>query len=116
MRSRGTPIVLVVLALLIIGYSTVMSRSVFGRHIYALGGNRTAAKLSGINTRRVDFMLFVNMGVLAALAGIVLPAGQRAVMGHGRAVEIQAAVDLVAMLGRDLFGKGDHFRDMIGRD
>ncbi|MCD2171265.1 sugar ABC transporter permease [Microbacterium sp. JC 701] len=69
--SRGTPIVLVVLALLIIGYSTVMSRSVFGRHIYAIGGNRTAAKLSGINTRRVDFMLFVNMGVLAALAGIV---------------------------------------------
>lgn len=69
--SRGTPIVLIVLAVLIIGYSTVMSRSVFGRHIYAIGGNRTAAKLSGINTRRVDFLLFVNMGVLAALAGIV---------------------------------------------
>ncbi|GAB3617186.1 sugar ABC transporter permease [Okibacterium endophyticum] len=68
---RGTPIVLVVLAVLIVGYSLVMSRSVFGRHIYARGGNLHAAELSGIKTKRVDFYLFVNMGVLAALAGLV---------------------------------------------
>ncbi|WP_394251157.1 multiple monosaccharide ABC transporter permease [Arthrobacter pityocampae] len=67
----GTPIVLVVLGVLIVGYSAVMNNSVFGRHIYALGGNLQAAQLSGINTRRIDFMLFVNMGVLAALAGLI---------------------------------------------
>jgi putative multiple sugar transport system permease protein len=47
---------------------------VFGRHIYAIGGNRHAAELSGIKTRQVDFWLFVNMGVLAALAGMIFTA------------------------------------------
>ena len=43
-----------------------------GRHIYALGGNEKAARLSGIKIKRVKFMVFVNMGVLAALAGLVV--------------------------------------------
>ena len=67
----GTPIVLIVLGVLVVGYSAVMARTVFGRHVYARGGNQQAAHLSGVNTKRVDFMLFVNMGVLAALAGLV---------------------------------------------
>jgi putative multiple sugar transport system permease protein len=69
--SRGTPIVLIVLGVLVVVYTSVMNRSVFGRHIYARGGNLHAAQLSGIKTQKVDFYLFVNMGVLAALAGIV---------------------------------------------
>lgn len=71
---RGTPIVLVILGVLAIGYSAVMARSVFGRHVYAIGGNLNAAALSGVKTERVTFLLFVNMGVLAALAGIVFTA------------------------------------------
>ena len=67
----GTPIVLVVLGVLVVAYSTVMKRSVFGRHVYARGGNLQAAQLSGVDTKRVDFLLFVNMGVLAALAGLI---------------------------------------------
>jgi putative multiple sugar transport system permease protein len=69
--SRGTPIVLIVLGVLIVAYTVVMQRTRFGRHIYAVGGNRHAADLSGIRSKRIDFMLFVNMGILAALAGIV---------------------------------------------
>ena len=69
--SRGTPVVLIVLAILVIVYTAVMTRSVFGRHIYAVGGNRHAADLSGIKSKKIDFYLFVNMGVLAALAGLV---------------------------------------------
>lgn len=69
--SRGTPIVLIVLGVLVVAYTQVMNRSVFGRHIYAVGGNRNAANLSGIDSRKIDFYLFVNMGVLAALAGII---------------------------------------------
>lgn len=69
--SRGTPIVLLVLGVLVVVYTAVMNRSVFGRHIYARGGNLHAAQLSGIKTQKVDFYLFVNMGVLAALAGLV---------------------------------------------
>jgi len=71
---RGTPIVLVVLGVLVVVYSAVMNRSVFGRHIYAIGGNLNAAELSGVKTKRVTFLLFVNMGVLAALAGLVFTA------------------------------------------
>jgi putative multiple sugar transport system permease protein len=72
---NGTPIVLIILALLVIGYSAIMNRSVFGRHIYAIGGNLAAAALSGVKTKRVTFLLFVNMGVLSAIAGLVFTAG-----------------------------------------
>ena len=69
--AGGMPIVLVIIGVLVVVYSFVMNRTVFGRHIYAVGGNLQAAMLSGVNTKRVDFMVFVNMGVLAALAGVV---------------------------------------------
>lgn len=71
---KGIPVTLIVLALLVLVYGIVMNRTVFGRHVYAIGGNRHAAELSGIKTRRVDFLLFVNMGVLAALAGLIFTA------------------------------------------
>ena len=71
---KGVPVTLIVLAVLVFVYGIVQNRSVFGRHIYAIGGNRHAAELSGIKTRQVDFWLFVNMGVLAALAGLVFTA------------------------------------------
>jgi putative multiple sugar transport system permease protein len=71
---KGIPVTLIVLAALVMVYGLVMNRTVFGRHIYAIGGNRHAADLSGIKTRRVDFWLFVNMGFLAALAGLIFTA------------------------------------------
>ncbi|MBA8815762.1 putative multiple sugar transport system permease protein [Microbacterium halimionae] len=71
---KGIPVTLIILAALVMIYGIVMNRTVFGRHVYAIGGNRHAAELSGIKTRRVDFLLFVNMGVLAALAGLIFTA------------------------------------------
>jgi putative multiple sugar transport system permease protein len=71
---KGIPVTLIILAVLVLVYGIVMNRTVFGRHIYAIGGNRHAAELSGIKTRRVDFWLFVNMGTLAALAGLIFTA------------------------------------------
>ena len=71
---RGLPNVLVVMALLMLLYDFVTSRTTIGRRIYALGGNEKAARLSGIDTRRLSFLTFVNMGVLAALAGLVFAA------------------------------------------
>ena len=71
---KGIPVTLILLAVLVLVYGIVMNRTVFGRHIYAIGGNRHAAELSGIKTRRVDFWLFVNMGTLAALAGLIFTA------------------------------------------
>lgn len=69
--AGGTPIVLVIVGVLIVVYSFVMGRTVFGRHVYAIGGNLHAAILSGVNTRKVNFWIFVNIGFLAGVAGIV---------------------------------------------
>ncbi len=62
------------MAVLVGIYAFVTSRTVAGRQIYALGGNAKAAKLSGIDTRKVFFWVYTNMGVLSAVAGIVLSA------------------------------------------
>ncbi len=69
--SRGLPIVLIILAVLISVYGVVTKRSVFGRHVYAIGGNLSAAQLSGVKVRWVNFWIFVNIGFLSAVAGVV---------------------------------------------
>lgn len=71
---KGLPNVLVLLFVLIAGYHFVTTQSVVGRRIYALGGNEKAARLSGVNTQRLLFYTFINMGVLAALAGLIVAA------------------------------------------
>jgi putative multiple sugar transport system permease protein len=71
---RGLPNVLVIMTALIALYGFVTRRTVIGRQIYAVGGNAKAAKLSGIKTERLTFLTFVNMGTLAALAGLVFAA------------------------------------------
>ena len=71
---RGLPNVLIVMTVLIVAYDFVTNRTTIGRRIYALGGNEKAARLSGIKTQRLAFLTFVNMGVLAALAGLVFAA------------------------------------------
>jgi putative multiple sugar transport system permease protein len=71
---RGLPNVLIVMLLLMLMYDFVTSRTTIGRRIYALGGNEKAARLSGINTERLTFYTFINMGVLAALAGLIFAA------------------------------------------
>ena len=71
---RGLPNVLVIMAVLIALYAFVTTRTTVGRQIYAVGGNEKAAKLSGIKTERLTFLTFVNMGALAALAGLIFAA------------------------------------------
>jgi putative multiple sugar transport system permease protein len=71
---NGLPNVLIVLIVLIALYSFVTTQTVIGRRIYALGGNQKAAKLSGVNTERLTLYTFINMGVLAALAGLIITA------------------------------------------
>ena len=71
---KGLPNVLIVMFGLTLLYDFVTSRTVIGRRLYALGGNEKAARLSGVRTERLAFYAFVNMGVLAALAGLVFAA------------------------------------------
>ncbi|MBR3369787.1 MAG: sugar ABC transporter permease [Rhodobacteraceae bacterium] len=71
---RGLPNVLLTMGILTIIYAFLTENTVIGRQIYAVGGNEKAAKLSGIKTERLTFLAFVNMGVLAAAAGLVFAA------------------------------------------
>jgi putative multiple sugar transport system permease protein len=70
-HARGLPIVLIILAALILIYGLVTTRTIFGRQVYAIGGNLSAATLSGVKVKSVNFWIFVNMGFLAAVAGVI---------------------------------------------
>lgn len=71
---NGIPVVLVLMGILVLFYHFITTNTVAGRQIYALGGNAKAARLSGINTDKVFFWVYTNMGILAGVAGIVLSA------------------------------------------
>ncbi len=73
-RNQGIPAVLILVGFLIVGYSFFMQKTVPGRYVYAMGGNEKAARLSGINTKKVMFFVYMNMGVLASIAGLVYSA------------------------------------------
>ncbi|MFC6354575.1 multiple monosaccharide ABC transporter permease [Luethyella okanaganae] len=68
------PVSGIILGVLIVFYSFVTRNTIFGRHIYAVGGNKLAAELSGVKSRRVNFLVMMNMSILAALAGMIFVA------------------------------------------
>lgn len=70
-QYRGIPTVLITLAVIVVIYSVITSMTAPGRYLYALGGNEKAARLSGINTKKVMFLAYANMSFLAAVAGLV---------------------------------------------
>lgn len=73
-RYNGIPFILLIMGALVALYHFITSKTVAGRQIYALGGNAKAARLSGINTPKVYFWVYTNMGILCAVAGIILSA------------------------------------------
>ncbi len=92
---RGLPNVLITMGILTIIYAFITERTTLGRRIYALGGNVKAAKLSGIATERLTFLTFVNMGFLAALAGLIFAARLNTATpkaGFGMELDVIAAV------------------------
>lgn len=70
-QHKGIPTVFLWVLVVILIYGYITSNTTFGRHFYAVGGNEKATKLSGINTNKVYFLAYANMGLLAALAGMV---------------------------------------------
>lgn len=70
-RYRGIPSALVIVAIVVLIYGYITSKTTLGRHFYAVGGNEKAAKLSGIKTNKIYFIAYTNMGFLAALAGMM---------------------------------------------
>ena len=70
-QYKGIPTALVWVALVVLIYGYITSKTTTGRYFYAVGGNEKATKLSGINTNKVYFIAYTNMGFLAALAGML---------------------------------------------
>lgn len=67
-QYKGIPNILIWIAVIVLIYWYITSKTVIGRHLYAIGGNEKAAQLSGINTNKVYFFAYANMGLLAAFA------------------------------------------------
>ncbi len=70
-NNKGIPVILVLLTVIVLFYAFLANKTVTGRRLYALGGNEKAAKLSGVNTNRLLFLAYVNMGFLSAVAALV---------------------------------------------
>jgi putative multiple sugar transport system permease protein len=68
---RGLSWTAVVILIIVLFYHFIMTRTVLGRHIYAVGGNPEAAQLSGISVKKITYVVFCSMGVLAAISGVL---------------------------------------------
>ena len=90
-RDRGIPVVLIIVGVVVLVYYYFTSKTVPGRYLYAMGGNEKAAKLSGIDTNRVLFFAYTNMGFLTAVAAMVCMARfDSAFPDLGRGFELDA--------------------------
>lgn len=90
-RYQGIPVPILIVLLLALVFIFVSTKTGFGRYIYAIGGNAEAAKFSGINIKRHLLAVFVLMGALSAVAGIVLTSRlNAATVGAGQMYELDA--------------------------
>ena len=73
-QHKGIPTVLIILGVLLLVYNFITQKTVMGRHLYAIGGNKKAAELSGVKTKKMMFLAYTNMSFIAAIAGLVFAA------------------------------------------
>ena len=76
--GTSLPISALILGALVLLYGFISTRTIIGRHVYAVGGNRHAAELSGVRAKRVNFLVMMNMSILASLAGMMFVARSNA--------------------------------------
>jgi ABC-type xylose transport system permease subunit len=102
---QGIPIMVLVFAALALAAAHILNNTVFGRHLYAIGGNKEAARLSGVNVSRCTFLVFVIMGFLSAVAGIASTARSQSATPatQGVLAELEA-IAAVVVGGTSLMG------------
>jgi D-xylose transport system permease protein len=104
-KDRGVPKVAVILALLLLFWSFIASRTRFGRHVYAVGGNAEAARRAGINVDRVRILVFMISGFMAGVGGIFLASRLRSVATNTGGGNLLLLVIAAAVIGgTSLFG------------
>jgi D-xylose transport system permease protein len=103
--NRGIPFVALLLIVLLVGLSTVLMRTAFGRHVYAVGGNREAARRAGIEVLRVRIACFMISSTMAALGGILFASRLRSVDTGAGGGQIELNAIAAAVIGgTSLFG------------
>jgi D-xylose transport system permease protein len=113
---KGVPIVIPVVLVLLVLFSMLLSKTVFGRHVYAVGGNAEAARRAGINVPRVRLLCFVLCSTIAAIAGVLLASRVNSVTPNtGGGETLLYAVGAAVIGGTSLFGgKGRPVDAIIG--
>ncbi|MDR6863063.1 multiple monosaccharide ABC transporter permease [Phycicoccus sp. 3266] len=94
-KGTSLPVSALILGVLVLLYGFISTRTIVGRHVYAVGGNRHAAELSGVRSRRINFLVMMNMSILAALGGMMFVARSNAsgpFDGVGWELDVIAAV------------------------
>jgi putative multiple sugar transport system permease protein len=90
-NAGGIPTVLIWVVVVVLIYSFITSKTTVGRHFYVVGGNMEAARLSGVNTRRIMFLAYLNMAVLTSIATFtVIARSQSAYADVGKNFEMDA--------------------------
>ncbi|MEU5946114.1 ABC transporter permease [Micromonospora sp. NPDC047465] len=114
--NRGMPIVVPILAVLLVGWTFVLTRTAYGRHLYAVGGNREAARRAGINVDRIRISAFVICSTMAAVGGIIAASRDRSVDPNtGGSNVLLYAVGAAVIGGTSLFGgKGRMINAVLG--
>lgn len=114
-EGTSFPIPGIILLVLVVIYHIITQRTTFGRHVYAVGGNRAAAALSGVNTKRTYFLVMMNMSFLAAIAGILFVGRTRAAgPADGNMWELDAIASVFIGGAAVSGGIGTVFGSMIG--
>jgi len=112
---RGIPWAIVVVAVLVLLFNFISTKTVFGRHVYAIGGNKEAARLSGINIRALNLTIFIFMGVLSAISGIVFTGRlNSATASAGNLFELDAIAAAIIGGTSTLGGEGTIIGAIIG--
>ncbi len=111
----GIPYAILLLIAIIVIFTVIAEKTTFGRHVYAIGGNKEAARLSGININKVNLGIFVLMGLLSTIAGIVYTARLNAATGSaGTNMEMDAIASAVIGGTSTLGGAGTIAGCIIG--
>lgn len=115
MVYRGIPYSIFILGILVMVYNFLANNTVFGRHVYAMGGNKEAARLSGINIKRKTLMIFVSMGLLSAVSGLIFTARLKsATASAGNLFELDTIAATIIGGTSTLGGEGTIFGAIIG--